>query len=280
MTTIETPSVIRHLWKSVLALGVLTLVLGAAVLIWPGDSIVVASVVFGVYLLVSGIAQAIAAFTVGMSPGSRVLFFISGALSVVLGYFAFRDFHNGAAVWMLAIWIGVGFIFQGVTATALAIDVPALPARGWYIFVGILTVIAGVVTIVWPISSIVALAIVAGAWLVVVGITEVVWALSARRTVKKGERRIEESLAPSAAADSPRCAEAQWRVSARRTMARKALYANPISAERQDMTTPRAKGIGRIPQLISHRLLRNNQVHHPAVLEEANRRSGTIQLRQ
>ena len=199
MTTIETPSVIRHLWKSVLALGVLALVLGAAVLIWPGDSIIVASGVFGVYLLVSGIAQAIAAFTVGMSPGSRVLFFITGALSVVLGYFAFRDFNNGAAVWMLAIWIGVGFIFQGVTATVLAIDVPALPARGWYIFVGILTVIAGVVTIVWPIGSIVALAIVAGAWLVVVGITEVVWALSARRTVKKGERRIEESLAPSAA---------------------------------------------------------------------------------
>jgi len=199
MTTIETPSVIRNLWKSVLALGVLTLVLGAAVLIWPGDSIVVASVVFGVYLLVSGIAQAIAAFAVDMSMASRVLFFISGALSVVLGYFAFRDFNNGVAVWMLAIWIGVGFIFRGVTATALAIDVPALPARGWYIFVGILTVIAGVVTLVWPISSIVALAIVGGAWLVVVGITEVVSALNARRTVKKGERRIKESLAPSAA---------------------------------------------------------------------------------
>ena len=199
MTTIETPSVIRHLWKSVLALGVLTLVLGAAVLIWPGDSIVVASVVFGVYLLVSGIAQAIAAFTVNVSVGSRVLFFISGALSVALGYFAFRDFNNGAAVWMLAVWIGVGFIFQGVTATLLAIDVPALPERGWYIFVGILTVIAGVVTIVWPISSIVVLTIVAGAWLVVIGITEIVGALSARRTVKKGERRITESLAPSAA---------------------------------------------------------------------------------
>jgi uncharacterized membrane protein HdeD (DUF308 family) len=199
MTTIETPSVIRHLWKSVLALGVLTLVFGVAVLIWPGDSIVVASVVFGVYLLVSGIAQAIAAFTVGMSLGSRVLFFISGALSVVLGYFAFRDFNNGAAVWLLATWIGVGFIFQGVTATVLAIDVPGLPARGWYIFVGILTAIAGVVTIVWPISSIVVLAIFAGSWLVVVGITEVVSALSARRTVKNGERRIEESLAPSAA---------------------------------------------------------------------------------
>src|SRR6188472_3247521 len=50
--------------------------------------------------------------------------------AVVLGYFTFRDFNNGAAVWMLARWIGVGFIFQGVTATALAIDVPALPERG------------------------------------------------------------------------------------------------------------------------------------------------------
>jgi len=142
MTTIETPSVIRQLWRSALALGVLTLGLGAVVLIWPGDSIVVASAVFGVYLLVAGIAQAIAAFAVDMSTATRILYFISGALSVVLGYFAFRDFNNGAAVWMMAIWIGVGFIFQGVTATALAIDVPALPERGWYVFVGILTVIA------------------------------------------------------------------------------------------------------------------------------------------
>ena len=91
MTTIETPSVVRNLLRSVFALGVLTLVLGAVVLIWPGDSIVVASAVFGVYMLVSGIAQAIAAFTVDTSLGSRVLFFISGALSVVLGYLAFRD---------------------------------------------------------------------------------------------------------------------------------------------------------------------------------------------
>ena len=199
MATIETPSVIRNLWKSVLALGVLTLALGTAVLIWPGDSIVVASVVFGVYLLVSGIAQVIAAFTVNTSPGSRVLFFISGALSAVLGYFAFRDFNNGAAVWMLAIWIGVGFIFRGVTATVLAIDVPALPARGWYVFVGILTAIAGVVTLVWPISSVAVLAIIAAVWLVFIGITEVVWALSARHTVKTGERGIEESLATSTA---------------------------------------------------------------------------------
>ncbi len=191
MTTIETPSVFRHLWKSVLALGVLTLIVGAAVLVWPGQSIVAAGILFGVYLLASGIAQVIAAFTVYSPAASRVLLFISGALSVVLGVFAFRDFDDGAAVWLLALWIGVGFIFQGVTETVLAISFKELPDRGWYIFVGVVAVIAGVVMLGWPISSIVVLAIIAGVWLVVIGTTEIVWAVNARSTAKKVERGIE-----------------------------------------------------------------------------------------
>jgi uncharacterized membrane protein HdeD (DUF308 family) len=198
MTTIETPSVIRRLWKSTLALGVLTLVLGAAVLVWPGESIVVAAVLFGVYLLASGIAQVVAAFTVYAPPASRVLLFISGALSVVLGVFAFRDFNSGAAVWLLTLWIGIGFIFQGVSSSVLATSLPKMPDRGWYIFVGVLTVIAGAVVLVWPISSIVALAIIAGAWLVVIGAIEIVWALSARSTAKKIERGIEPLVASAA----------------------------------------------------------------------------------
>ena len=190
-TTVETPSVIGHLWKSVLALGVLTLIVGAAVLVWPGQSIVTAGILFVVYLLVSGIAQVIAAFTVYSPAASRVLLFISGALSIALAVFALRDFNDGAAVWLLALWIGVGFIFQGVTETALAISFKELPERGWYIFVGVLTVIAGVVMLAWPISSIVVLSIIAGVWLVVIGTTEMVWAVNVRSEAKKVEQGIE-----------------------------------------------------------------------------------------
>jgi uncharacterized membrane protein HdeD (DUF308 family) len=191
MTTIETPSVMRHLWKSVLSLGVLTLIVGAAVLVWPGQSIVAAGILFVVYLLASGIAQVIAAFTVHSPAASRVLLFISGALSIALGVFAFRDFNDGAAVWLLALWIGVGFIFQGVAETVLAVSFKELPERGWYIFVGVLTTIAGVVMLAWPISSIVVLSIIAGVWLVVIGTTEIVSAVNVRSTAKKVERRIE-----------------------------------------------------------------------------------------
>lgn len=45
------------------------------------------------------------------------------------------------------------------------------------------------------------------------------------------------------------------------------------------MTLPRSSGDRRIPQLIPHRLLHGTQLHHPAVLEEATRRSANIQLR-
>lgn len=191
MTTIETPSVIRRLWKSVLSLGVLTLIVGAAVLVWPGQSIVAAGILFVVYLLASGIAQVIAAFTVRSPAASRVLLFISGALSIGLGVFAFRDFNDGAAVWLLTLWIAVGFMLQGVSETVLAISFKELPERGWYIFVGVLTMIAGVVMLAWPISSIVVLSIIAGVWLVVIGTTEIVWAVNVRGTAKKVERGIE-----------------------------------------------------------------------------------------
>jgi uncharacterized membrane protein HdeD (DUF308 family) len=194
--SVEKPSVFRHLWKSTLGLGLMALTVGVVVLIWPGESVLVAGVLFGVYLLASGIAQAIAAFTVDVPGWSRVLLFLTGALSVALGVFAFHDFNDGAAVWLLATWIGVGFIFQGAAETVLAINHKELPERGWHIFMGVLGTVAGMVVIALPISSIVVLAIVAGAWLVVIGTTRIVWALKARKAGAKVEQFV-DPLKPS-----------------------------------------------------------------------------------
>ncbi|MBW0018275.1 MAG: HdeD family acid-resistance protein [Mycobacterium sp.] len=192
----ENPSVFRHLWKSMLALGLLGLTLGVVVLIWPGKSVVVAAALFGVYLLASGITQAIAAFTVDVSTSSRVVLSISGALSVALGVYAFHDFNNGAALWVLATWIGIGFMFQGAAETVVAINHKELPERGWHIFAGVLSLLAGMVVIALPISSILVLAIVAGAWLVVIGTAQVVWAVKARKAGAEVERVV-DSLTPN-----------------------------------------------------------------------------------
>jgi uncharacterized membrane protein HdeD (DUF308 family) len=195
--SIDDPSVFRHLWKSVLGLGLVTLTLGVVVLVWPGKSVLVAAVLFGVYLLASGIAQAIAAFTVHVPGGGRVLLFVSGVLSVALGVFAFHDFNSGAAVWVLATWIGIGFLFQGVAQTVFAVNHRELPERGWHVFAGVLSLLAGMVVVALPISSIVILAVVAGAWLVVIGTTQIVWAVKARKA-GANVKRVVDTLKPSA----------------------------------------------------------------------------------
>ena len=140
-----------------LAWGVLNLILGVAVLAWPGMSILAAAVLFRTFLVISGIARVVAAFALDVTAGSRVLLFISGALSVVLGVLAFRHFGEGYAVLLLAIWIGVGFIFQVWPRRRWRLTIDCCPRAGWHIFLGILTVIAGVVVMSWPFDSIVAL---------------------------------------------------------------------------------------------------------------------------
>ncbi len=185
MTTVAPPSLLPHLWKSTLVSGVLAVALGAAVLAWPKISIVVAASFFGAYLLITGIAQVIFAFSLHVSAGGRVLLFISGAASLILAVLSFRHLYD--AVLLLAIWIGVGFVFRGGVATAVsAISDPTLPGRGgWNIFVGVISLIAGIVVLASPFDSIATLALVTGIWLVVIGLMEVVTAFGIRSTSKK-----------------------------------------------------------------------------------------------
>ena len=154
------------------------------VLAWPGISILAAAVAFGVYLLITGAAQVVFAFSLHVSAGSRILLFISGAASLILAVLAFRHFGQGYAVLLLAIWIGIGFIFRGVATTVFAISDPALPGRGWSIFVGVVSLIAGVIVMASPMASIVTLALVVGVWFVVIGVFEIVSSFGIRKASK------------------------------------------------------------------------------------------------
>ncbi|OBB63472.1 hypothetical protein A5781_06160 [Mycobacterium sp. 852002-30065_SCH5024008] len=173
-----------HLWKSTLLSGLLSLALGIVVLAWPGISIVVAATAFGVYLLITGAAQVFFAFSLHVSAGSRILLFISGAASLILALLAFRHFGQGYAILLLAIWIGIGFIFRGVGTTVSAIQDPHLPGRGWAIFIGLISLLAGIVVLASPLESIVTLALVVGVWFVVLGIFEILSSFGIRKASK------------------------------------------------------------------------------------------------
>ena len=181
----------QQLWKVKLASGVLTIVLGAMMLAWPGPSILVASTMFGVYLLVSGFAELFLAFTLPRSAATRVLLFLTGALSVVLAILSFRHFGEFYAILLLSLWIGIGFIFLGVSENAVALSERDLPGRGWYVVLGVMSMIAGGIVLVWPFDSIIVLTLVSGVSLVILGIIQIVQAFQIRRDTNAARETFE-----------------------------------------------------------------------------------------
>src|ERR1700680_3176577 len=154
------PAMLQHLWKSALLSGILAVILGILALTWPGITIVVAAIFFGAYLLVTGFSQVLFAFSLHVSAGGRVLLFISGAAALILAVLSFRSLQN--SILLLAIWIGVGFIFRGVATAVSAISDPTLPGRWWEIFIGGISLLAGPVLPVGAVQSIVSRPVVVG----------------------------------------------------------------------------------------------------------------------
>ena len=172
------PQLARSAWQVLLLIGVLAVALGVIVLAWPGKTLFVAGVLFGIYLVVSGIGYVFAAFGAHAGAAMRVLTFITGIVSLVLGLFCFRDKFE--AVTLLAIWVGVSWLFRGMTLLAAALSFDHMPGRGWQVLSGLIIVIGGAVLIVSPLDSIAVLTLVAGCWLIAIGIVDVITAFQVR----------------------------------------------------------------------------------------------------
>ncbi|UHJ58495.1 HdeD family acid-resistance protein [Mycolicibacterium fortuitum] len=183
-----------HLWKSTLVSGILAIILGVLALVWPGITILVAAIFFAAYLLITGISQLVLAFSLRSSVGGRVLLFIGGAAALVLAVLCFVSLQNSFE--LLAIWIGVGFIFRGVATAMSAIGDPSLPGRVWEIVIGVISVIAGIIMFVAPKEGLVALAQVTGIILIVVGVFEVISAFAIRSEAKKLHAAISHQAPP------------------------------------------------------------------------------------
>ena len=189
MTENTGTDLLHRAWLSWVLFGLTTAILGVVLVAWPGPSILVASVLFGIYLVLSGLVMLVLAFAAHTTAGIRFLSFISGAASLDLGVLAFRELGDGEGyiVLLLAIWIAIGFVFRGVWAVGSATSHPGAPGRGWAIFFGVISLIAGIVMLGYPIGSLVVLAQVAGVWLIILGVSELISGVGIHRDAKKVE---------------------------------------------------------------------------------------------
>ena len=168
----------RH-WGWVLVFGVVTVLAGLFALAWPGRTIQVIAVLFGLQLVVAGIFRFVAALaTDDESGGTRVLLALLGVLSFIVGLYALRNILVTIAA--LALLLGIFWIVNGAVEAFTALSHRGMQGRGWTIFMGLLSIVAGVVVLVYPGISLATLAIVLGLWLLLFGVMEIVLAFRLR----------------------------------------------------------------------------------------------------
>ncbi len=175
----EMIAVVSRNWWVLLFVGLVSIVVGIFCVFQPETAVKTLALLFAIWLVVSGLWQFVRGFSAGLSGGGRALLLITGLLSVLIGFYALRAYFetNSAltAGWILAIFIGVGFLFRGFGDLLMGIERKGEAGRGWLIFSGIVILIGGFVILTVP-MTIVALAWVVGIWLIVIGIVEVIGA--------------------------------------------------------------------------------------------------------
>jgi uncharacterized membrane protein HdeD (DUF308 family) len=132
----------------VVAVAVVGLVLGIVALVWPGATLLTVAVLFGIYLLVSGLFRITTALLVGPAAGGhRWLGGVIGVLIVIAGVYCLVNPAGSLAA--LVFVIGFGWVAEGVVDIMAGIQ--GIVSPGWLgIVSGIVSIIAGVIAFTLP----------------------------------------------------------------------------------------------------------------------------------
>jgi uncharacterized membrane protein HdeD (DUF308 family) len=160
---------------------VLAVAFGLVALFWPGLTVLALAIAFGIYAILEGVASVIDA--VRNRDRSRWwLGLLGGLASVVAGVLAL--IWPGITALVLAILVGIWAVVAGAAQIATAFRLREAGGRIWLLaLAGVLSVIAGIVILVWPAAGAIGLAVLLGVFTVVYGAALGALAVSLRSPV-------------------------------------------------------------------------------------------------
>jgi uncharacterized membrane protein HdeD (DUF308 family) len=167
-------------WQATLVVGILTLIIGLVVSFHPTSSLNVVAVLLGILMILSGIFHLIRMFD--SKEIHRVWLGIAGLMFIVVGVVLIRHLDLSRAA--IGLVIGITWIVQGLTVLIGGIAGDVREGRAWWITFGVISVIAGLVVVSAPASSLNVLAVLLGIWFVIMGIFEIIGALMLRHELR------------------------------------------------------------------------------------------------
>jgi uncharacterized membrane protein HdeD (DUF308 family) len=158
--------------------GVLALIVGILILVWPGKTAAVVTVIIAIYAIAAGLVYAgLGIFSKTKGGWARVGHIALGILFIIAGVVALFNIGQTTA-WLalfLGILIGIMWIVEGIVALSTLGDAAS---KGWSILFAILSIIAGIIVLFSPIWGVIVLWWILGISLIVLGIINIVRAFT------------------------------------------------------------------------------------------------------
>ena len=164
-------------WVMLLVRGIIAILFGLAAMIWPAITAVALAVLWGIWALIEGVVDLVAAFQRGAT--GRPWKIVFGVISILAGLVAVIHPFDVAVVltWILGIWFIVAAIFQGVGAFSSTRSRP----RWMLVVSAVLSLLIGILFVAKPGVGVLSIVFWIGIVAIVWGVVLVIAAFTARR---------------------------------------------------------------------------------------------------
>ena len=144
--------VIKHWWLLMLA-GILCVAAGVVVFVYPMESYMTLSILFGILMVIVGAVQLIIASTSGNYLAMKGYVIAGGILDLFLGIFLCA--YPAVTVVLLPIMLGIWLMYHSFMIVALGgdLDTFKINGSGWVTFGGILLLVLSILVLVNPFGA-------------------------------------------------------------------------------------------------------------------------------
>ncbi|MGE0628912.1 MAG: HdeD family acid-resistance protein [Hyphomicrobiaceae bacterium] len=190
MTQVEMPALrppfpalhaLAENWWLILLRGICAIVFGVLTLLWPGLPLVTLILFFGAFAFVDGVLAIIAAIR-GDNPAPRWWLGIVGLLGIAAGALTFLwpGLTGLVLLFFIAGWAIAGGVMQIIGAIRLRNEIPD---EWWLIGSGVLSVVFGILVLMYPGAGALGLSLAIGAFAFVYGIMLIPLSLRLRKHI-------------------------------------------------------------------------------------------------
>ena len=167
-------SVINTVRAAIGASGVVSLLVGLLILVWPVKTAVVVAGIIAVYAVIAGLVNlAIGIFSRTLGGWARVGYLVLGAVVLIAAVVSFANLGAAAAglAVLVGVLVGISWIIEGVVGLAMVGD---SASKVWTIIYALVSIVGGIVLLTSPLWGAAVLWVLLGVTLLALGIVQII----------------------------------------------------------------------------------------------------------